>query len=91
MIFNNDELVEILGKKYRLNNGYEECGPFYSEQELKDAHPDGLYPEYWDNVDDAPVLCGKCRRDTFKVSHCSSNYETWVYCSCGNRFVVHSG
>lgn len=84
------EIVEINGKKYRYEDHYggSSVGPSYHEIVLA-KHPH--CGEYWDSVDSALVLCGKCKGDIFKVSSCNSNYESWAYCECGNRFVLHSG
>ena len=86
----DETIVEINGKKYHLDEGYNDSGSSYSEVEKKYWKLD---PEesYWDTVDNAFALCGKCQGDTFKVSACSSNYESWAYCPCGNKFLLHTG
>lgn len=86
----SDKIVEINGKNYQLDEGDKYSGgPTYHEMELLPGSPH--YGPYWNAVADAHVLCGKCRSDTFKVSSCNRNYETWAYCSCGNKLLLHSG
>lgn len=81
------DIVEINGKKYNLDTGYR-SGPAYEEVELATFHSG---EKYWVKIDDSLVLCGKCKGDTFKVSSCSSNYESWAHCPCGNKILLHSG
>lgn len=86
----SDEIIEINGKNYQIEEGYGDTGPSYHEMEFLPARTENYGP-YWNVVYDAPVLCGKCKGDTFKVSTCNRDYESWAYCSCGNKFIVHSG
>lgn len=92
---NSKQIEEINGKKYLLNPGGPEeyeGGPSYHEVEFH-VHEfvGGGSWRGWDPVDNSFVLCGKCKTDTFKVSACNSDYETWAYCSCGNKFLLHTG
>lgn len=81
--------IEINGKQYDFCQNYDDSGSSYHEVELRQKL--GRYTEWWDRVEGAHVLCGKCKGDLFKVSSCNSNYESWAYCPCGNKFILHSG
>jgi hypothetical protein len=92
-----ETILLINGKHYKLEEptpwGDVVDGPSLHEVEFHRhsfVSGDGGW-DAWDPVDDAVVLCGKCNGDTFKVSSCNSNYETWAYCSCGNKFTLHTG
>ena len=91
-MINDGDIVEIDGKKYKWDEGYEDSGPSYHEVVLanhKYASVGGW--QSWDEIDDAPVRCGKCSGDIFKISSCNSNYDSWAYCPCGNKFTIHTG